>query len=268
MRILQNVLWAPLRASQRAFTLIEILVAVAIIAILVVVAVPAYSTYATKSKFSEVVTATNPIKTFVSTCAMDGECVSGGVILMPMDVVGGLAQQTLIPPMQAFATSMLNSCAAESPNASFPPGSIQHFADLWSDPVSGFTVTVDPNNHDNYCMIPVGATGSAARCADVCTTPDHVHHLSGPATMFGSAYVNVGTKHLVVPCIGTGVGCSPGTKYVMSASSDNLGVITSQANFGNGLLGETFILTPQLSSGRVDWVESGSCKTRDGGPLC
>jgi len=69
-----------LARKMRAFTLVELLVVVAIIGILGIIALPMYSNYATKSKFTEVELATAPIKTFVSTCAVSGDCVSAGAI--------------------------------------------------------------------------------------------------------------------------------------------------------------------------------------------
>jgi len=47
------------------------------------------------------------------------------------------------------------------------------------------------------------------------------------------------------------------------------GVITATAITGQGLNGEIYIMTPTLGTGnRVDWVISGSCKTRSAGAVC
>lgn len=56
------------------FTLIELMIVVAIIGILAAIALPAYKTYTAKSKFAEVVQATAPIKTALWVCAVNGEC--------------------------------------------------------------------------------------------------------------------------------------------------------------------------------------------------
>ena len=62
--------------KQAGFTLIELMIVIAIIGILAAIAVPQYQTYTNKAKFSEVVSATGPFKTGAELCATDNGLTS------------------------------------------------------------------------------------------------------------------------------------------------------------------------------------------------
>lgn len=109
-----------MQQAQKGFTLIELMIVVAIIGILAAVAVPAYQSYTVKAKFSEVVLGTAGIKTAVEICAQDLGTVTGctdasngiaavaasgriasiattnGVITATAAATGGLSGQTYI----------------------------------------------------------------------------------------------------------------------------------------------------------------------------
>lgn len=59
--------------KQSGFTLIELMIVVAIVAILAAIAMPAYQTYTKRAKFSEVIAASGPAKTAIEVCVQGAE---------------------------------------------------------------------------------------------------------------------------------------------------------------------------------------------------
>ncbi|ROQ30756.1 pilin [Gallaecimonas pentaromativorans] len=78
--------------KQQGFTLIELMIVVAIVGILAAIALPAYQTYTKKAKFSEVVAATGAVKTAVEICAQTqggtASCAAG-TSGIPADITSG-----------------------------------------------------------------------------------------------------------------------------------------------------------------------------------
>lgn len=77
------------RVSASGFTLIELMIVVAIIGILAAVALPAYRDYTKRAKFSEVILATAAAKIAVEICAQDLDSVAackGGTNQIPADI--------------------------------------------------------------------------------------------------------------------------------------------------------------------------------------
>lgn len=109
---------------QKGFTLIELMIVVAIIGILAAVAVPAYSNYTNKAKFTEVILATSGIKSAVEVCVQDGSCLDGATVSLgvagapEIGCVGGTAASPAVSvtgencrpsPTEANATAKVNT---------------------------------------------------------------------------------------------------------------------------------------------------------------
>ena len=69
-----------MKQTQKGFTLIELMIVVAIIGILAAVAIPSYQNYTKKAKFTEVVQATAPLKQAIDECVQSQALATGGAV--------------------------------------------------------------------------------------------------------------------------------------------------------------------------------------------
>ncbi|HUW27849.1 MAG TPA: pilin [Sulfuriferula sp.] len=95
-----------MKSMQKGFTLIELMIVVAIIGILAAIAIPSYQQYTKKAKFTEVVQASSPLKLAVEECVTDGSCLSG-------TTVTGINPGTNFPSLPT-ATGYVGSAAVTS----------------------------------------------------------------------------------------------------------------------------------------------------------
>lgn len=76
--------------SQKGFTLIELMIVIAIIGILAAIALPQYQTYTKKARFSEVVLAASSAKGLIDVCFQ----TRGAGVLASCDTVGEIGLDT------------------------------------------------------------------------------------------------------------------------------------------------------------------------------
>lgn len=93
--------------AQKGFTLIELMIVVAIVGILAAVAIPQYSDYVTRAKWVENVTAIEQVKLAIAECAQDhngqlddcsfdtADLSAYGVSVLPVDAATGVKYGTI-----------------------------------------------------------------------------------------------------------------------------------------------------------------------------
>lgn len=94
---------------QQGFTLIELMIVVAIIGILAAIAIPAYQDYTVRAKVSELINAANPAKTAISEFALTKNTLTGSGTGVTAPAVAGYVTSSSI---SADGTITVNGTAA------------------------------------------------------------------------------------------------------------------------------------------------------------
>jgi len=111
-----------MKQIQKGFTLIELMIVVAIIGILAAVAIPAYSNYTKKAKFTEVVQMMGAAKSAVELCANDLTTLTGcdaGTQGIPSNLAAAGKYVTSVTTVTGVVTGTSNSAVDSGTNYTY-----------------------------------------------------------------------------------------------------------------------------------------------------
>jgi prepilin-type N-terminal cleavage/methylation domain len=145
--------WSP-QHRERGFTLIEVMITVAIVAILAAIALPSYSTYVQRSKIIEATSNLSDMRTRLEQYFLDnrqypGACIAAAAGAAPVGKIYLPATMKYFNVTCAFPTAQTYTITA---------GGVS------SESMSGFSYTIDQTNTHKTTGLPTGWSGTGSTC--------------------------------------------------------------------------------------------------------
>ena len=103
--------------NQAGFTLIELMIVIAIIGILAAIAVPQYQTYVNKAKFTEVVNSVTPFKLAIELCAVQNTPATTAALGTSCGTAGTNGIPAAITAVTGQGTSYVGTVSLAAANA-------------------------------------------------------------------------------------------------------------------------------------------------------
>lgn len=140
---------APRRARVTGFTLIEVMIVVAIVGILAGIALPSYFTYIMRSRIIEATTALGDIRSQMEKYYMDNRTYASG---------GACGVTTYVPdPIAAFNGASKNFViACPDPGGAALTATTYSLVATGKGPMTGFEFTLDNQNNKSTENVPAG----------------------------------------------------------------------------------------------------------------